>query len=195
MAAGTVVLVIFIYSLTTQGGPDYLTIISEHRQEIDTFMKAGQESPLPDTLKSQFRGLSYYPVDPTYKVSAQLDKLTENQVLKVGTSDGATKNYVKYANANFILSGIEHKMLILKSVDEEGNDYLFLPFGDQTNGTETYGGGRYLDLDFPKQNNIEIDFNLAYNPYCAYNADYSCPLPPSENRLTVAVRAGEQNFK
>lgn len=192
--AGMVVFVILIYTLSSQGGLDYPESVIALRAETDDFMKSSQQSPLPDSVKTKFRGLNYFPIDPKYKVRANLEKLPGNQLLEVGTSDGATEEYTKYAYAIFQLKGLDQRVLLLKSDDENGDPYLFLPFGDRTNGEETYGGGRYLDLEFTNSRTVEIDFNLAYNPYCAYNPEYSCPLPPSENRLALSVKAGERNF-
>lgn len=191
---GAVLLVIIFYSFS-RGEQHYDDIISAHREQVDNFMKFNEESPLPDSLKTDFEGLRYFPINPELKVTANLEKLTGNQTLTLGTSDGQQETYTKFAYANFQLQGVSYKLLLLQSTDQKGKKYLFLPFGDQTNGDQTYGGGRYLDLDFTNKDRMEIDFNRSYNPYCAYNPSFSCPLPPADNRLAISIEAGERNYQ
>ena len=192
--AGVVVLIILIYSLLFKNTPDYIGSILEHRAEVDTFMGSG-DSPLPDTVKSDFQGLNYFEIKQEFKVKARLEMIPDQQTLTLGTSDGATEEYVKYANAKFELSDISLQLLVLKSEDDQGEAYFFIPFSDLTSGEQTYGGGRYLEIPFSKNQQLYIDFNLAFSPYCAYNAKFSCPLPPAENHLQVAITAGERNFR
>lgn len=192
--AGAVVLAILIYSLASQRPVDYPATIAEHRVEVNDFMKNNSQSPLPDSLKARFAGLDYYNVDEDFKVVAELTVIAEQETLTLGTSDGETRKYLKYAYADFTLKDTDLRLLVLKSQDEEGKDYFFIPFSDLTSTEETYGGGRYLDLEYSNNKQLVIDFNFAYNPYCAYNPSFSCPLPPAENHLKVAIRAGERNF-
>jgi uncharacterized protein (DUF1684 family) len=106
--------------------------------------------------------------------------------------------FVKYGEAHFVLNGMEYKLNVYQSPALQGakaqDDSLFLPFTDQTNGEETYEVGRYIDLEIPSSGEIVIDFNMAYNPYCSYNHNYSCPIPPAENTLPIEVKAGEKKF-
>ena len=192
--AALVILVILIYSFATQSKIDYPGMIAEHRQEVDDFMRNSDQSPLADSLKQRFQGLNYFEVDPNYKISASLEKIENNSRLRLGTSDGVVKDYLKYAYANFQLQGQDLRLLVLRSLENDEQDYLFIPFSDATSGEQTYGGGRYLDLEFTNKERLEIDFNLAYNPYCVFSATFSCPLPPSENDLPVAIRAGERIY-
>jgi len=187
-------LLMVVYTFVNQQPEDLLTVITQHRQEINDFMSGDEESPLVDSVKTNFSGLNYFDVDARFKVRARLDKIDNRETITMGTSDGKQVNYRRYAWAHFEISDTPLRLLLLRSLDPEDNDYLFLPFGDLTNGNDTYGGGRYLDLDLPRGNSLEIDFNKAYSPYCAYNQSYSCPLPPSENRLPLSIRAGEKNF-
>ncbi len=189
-----VVMVIIFYSFGGKNTLDHGEMISVHRAEVDQFMRSS-ESPLPDSLLEDFSGLSYYSYDEDYRVEAQLDKLSGEQTISLGTSDGKVKNYLKYALANFELKGKALSLVLLQSMEDDEGDYLFIPFIDLTSGETSYGGGRYLDLEIPTGNDIIIDFNLSYNPYCAYNAAYSCPLPPSENRLAIGIFAGERKFE
>ena len=166
--------------------------VLQHRETIHDFMKNDPESPLPDSLISKFNRLSYFAPDISYKVRATLERIPGDDIINMATSDGASRSYIRYAYAAFEMLGGEHKLTLLKPVEEDQE--LFLPFGDKTNGESTYGGGRYINLEMTSGNKITIDFNLAYNPYCVYSPDFSCPLPPVENQLKVAINAGEKNF-
>jgi uncharacterized protein (DUF1684 family) len=173
-----VVLAIIFYTLTD-------TEVKE------AFFKENKDSPIEN--KAAFNGLSYFDPLPEYRLLADLERLKGNDSLTIRMSDGKKETLAKYAYATFQLKGKAHRLLLLKHAEEES---LFLPFGDKTNGLETYGGGRYLDLKLEKGNpdKIMIDFNLAYNPFCAYNKNYSCPLPPYENQLYVEIKAGEKEY-
>jgi uncharacterized protein (DUF1684 family) len=166
----------------------YRRELLEERAEKDQKFRTGSDSPI--TSKSQFTGLTYFTPDPTYRVTARLEPFADKtQKLVVRMSDGSEEVYEKFAHVVFRLNGETCRLLVVK-VDET---YSIL-FRDATSGKETYGGGRYLELD-PKQmgdTQAVLDFNTAYNPYCAYNPGYACPLPPAENNLSVAVKAGER---
>lgn len=185
-----------IYSL--QGGSsdeDYLVSIQKDRNEKAEFMKSGNGSPfLKDSIP--FTELHYFTIDPKYKVKAKLQPIEGKKVVILATSDGNEQKYLEYAIAIFSLDGIENRLLILELMEmgpQRGK--LFLAFADETSGAETYGAGRYLDVKkVPAATSVVLDFNLAYNPYCAYNDSYSCPFPPKENILEVAIRAGEMNY-
>ncbi len=185
-----------MYSL--QGGKsdeEYVQSIATHRAEMEKFMKSGTGSPfLKDSIP--FDGLQYFPVDPGFRVKAKLEPIQDKKVVLLATSDGKEQKYLEYAYAVFNLAGTENRLLILELMDmgpQRGK--LFLAFSDETSGQETYGAGRYLDVKkVPAATSMELDFNLAYNPYCAYNDSYSCPFPPRENILKVAIRAGEKNY-
>jgi len=185
-----VVLIIFFY--TFQGGDDvasYVEDIQEERERIETFMETSPDSPFADTV---FTHLDYFPPDPAYKVNARLNRIDDGEVLQIATTDGKSENYTRYAYAAFTLKGKDLRLLILRST--EGEQELFIPFADETSGETTYGGGRYINLEAPSssQQSITIDFNLAYNPYCAYNPKFVCPIPPRENFLNIPIEAGEK---
>lgn len=158
------------------------------RAKKDNNFRSGSDSPITD--KARFNGLAYFDPDPVYRVTARLEPFADKtQKLVVRMSDGSEEVYEKFAHAVFRLNGETCRLLIVK-VD----DTYSILFRDLTSGKETYGGGRYLELD-PKlmgDTQAVLDFNTAYNPYCAYNPGYACPLPPAENKLPVAVRAGER---
>ena len=189
-----IILFLLIYNLVSQKHMDYPTMIATHRQEVNEFMKNSSQSPLPDSIKSSFQGLNFFEVDENYKVTAELDRIENASPLRLGTSDGTVKDYIRYAYANFQLQGQNLRLLVLRSTETNEQDYFFIPFSDITSGQQTYGGGRYLDLEFTKKDQLEIDFNLAYNPYCVFNWGFSCPLPPPENDLPISIMAGEQIF-
>ena len=138
--------------------------------------------------------LDYYPPDPRWRVAARIVPIPGAQVLPVETTGGVADLYVGHAWAELTIAGATRRLLLLKSPGDSSNR-LFLAFRDSTSGGETYGGGRYLDLYPQADDAVEIDFNLAYNPYCVYDAGYSCPLAPAENTLDVPVRAGEKAYR
>lgn len=185
-----------IYSL--QGGSskeDYTASIQKDRSEKEEFMNSGEGSPfLKDSVP--FTGLQYFPIDEKYRVKAALEPIEDKKVVILSTSDGNEQKYLEYAFATFSLEGIENKLLILELMEmgpQRGK--LFLAFADETSGDETYGAGRYLDVKkVPAATSVVLDFNLAYNPYCAYNDSYSCPFPPKENILKIPIKAGEKNY-
>ena len=191
LLGAVIIAIILVYSFMPSNKVTYQEKIEQHRSEIQDFFKFDEESPLPDSLKPMFTTLEYFDIDPVSKVRATIERIPGKEIMKVPTSDGKVREYTRYAYASFDLGGISCRVTLLKPIDENS---LFLPFGDLTNGVSTYGGGRYIDLETTTQNKITIDFNLAYNPYCVYSAAYSCPLPPKENQLEVAIEAGERDF-
>ena len=168
--------------------------MAEHRQVKDEIFRTDREnSPIPEAERASFPGLVYYPVDAAYHVPASL---TEERggppvVIELPTSQNTLDRYVRVGTLSFRLSGAVYS-LVAFATEAEGLRRLFVPFGDLTNRTETYHGGRYLNLDRTATGLYDLDFNLAYNPYCVYNVNYICPIPPAENRLQVAIRAGER---
>lgn len=166
----------------------YSQAIRAERVEKDEFMRTSADSPITD--KSAFAGLLYYGPDPAYRVTARIEPFADKtQKLVVRMSDGSEEVYSKVAHAVFSLDGKAYRLLIVGT----GDSYSIL-FRDATSNKETYGGGRYLDVDADQltSNQTVLDFNTAYNPYCAYNPDYACPIPPASNVLDVPVKAGER---
>ncbi|GAB4011330.1 DUF1684 domain-containing protein [Spirosoma migulaei] len=196
-----IVLVVLYYSffdggnMTSADGLDESVNPVTYRQQLDAartkkdqFFRTDSESPIKD--KATFAGLRYFSPDPAYRVIARLEPFADKtQKLVVRMSDGNEEVYDKFAHAVFSLNGETCRLLVVKLE----NTYSIL-FRDATSGKETYGGGRYLELDPDKltTNRAILDFNTAYNPYCVYNSGYSCPLPPPENTLPIAVKAGEK---
>lgn len=195
ISSGVVVAIILFYSFFAGEKLSYEETVLKHRNEIFDFMKNSDQSPLLDSVRSSFEGFDYFDPDRSFKVKASLELISDNSKMEIVTNTGEVRQYTRYAHAIFDLSGQQYQVTLLRGDQDESDESLTLLFGDITNGESTYGGGRYLDLKLISRNRITLDFNLAYNPYCAYNADYSCPLPPAENRLSVAINAGEKNFK
>ena len=144
-----------------------------------------------------FSSLDFYPVDSTYRISAKFTRTPDETPILFPTTTGRKQVMLKYGEANFELNEKVLKLNVYQTegLGDEHINYLFIPFMDTTNGNETYGGGRYIDTRAPKNDQIIIDFNKAYNPYCAYNDEYSCVIPPRENRLAIAVKAGIKNYR
>lgn len=180
------------------GGDDegaYKATIEKERKDRDQFMSSAPDSPFGEP--KNFKGLTYYAPDPNFRIQADLQYVKSREVRSIQTSDGKSRSYLTYATASFDLGNLRHQLLIFENLDpgpERGN--LFLAFTDETSGTETYGGGRYLDIrKVPGSTSVLLDFNLAYNPYCAYNENFSCPFPPAENHLKAAITVGEKNYR
>jgi uncharacterized protein (DUF1684 family) len=151
----------------------------------------------PEDFKN-FKGLEFYPIDSNYIVRAKFVRTPNQEPFKMLTTTSRLPVYEKYAEVYFVIDSQNLKLNVYQSHDlmkkEEYKNYLFMPFTDLTSGEESYGGGRYLELSIPEGDEIIIDFNQCYNPYCAYNSKYSCPIPPRENRLNIEIRAGVKAF-
>jgi uncharacterized protein (DUF1684 family) len=188
-------LIIFYSFQGKDSGKEYEAEINKEREAKDNYMRASDESPFGEEKKN-FKRLNYFPVDLNFRISAKLVSIDDKKVVVLTTSDNIEKKYLEYAFAEFDLDNVPCKLLILE-IMEEGpyRGTLFLAFVDDTSARETYGAGRYLDLKkIPGASSIILDFNQSYNPYCAYSEKFSCPFPPKENVLKVAVRAGEKNY-
>jgi hypothetical protein len=154
---------------------------------------SNRDSPIPEAARASFPGLVYFPVDLAYRVPASLalQPSRDPQVFVIQTSGREKERSMpKVGTLSFSLQAVPYKLVAF--ADEGSVSRLFLPFGDLTNGVETYGGGRYLEIDLTASGVYDLDFNRASNPYCVYNSTYDCPIPPRENRLPVAIRAGEK---
>lgn len=165
------------------------------RQQKDAAFRApdNKDSPIPAANRATFPGLVYFPINPNYRVPAALTPETANPpvIIELQTSTDERDKYQKVGTLAFSLSGASFKLTAFAPA-AESLDRLFVPFGDLTNGNETYKGGRFLELDRTSTGLYDLDFNRAYHPYCVFNPNYSCPVPPRENRLAVAIRAGER---
>ncbi|WP_406683314.1 DUF1684 domain-containing protein [Seonamhaeicola sp. MEBiC1930] len=172
---------------------------TDYQREQNAKFKDATQSPLTAKGLKNFKSLDFFKFDSTYVVRARFTRTPYTKPFKMKTTTNRLPEYVKYGELSFVLKGKELKLNIYQNqglINQEGyEDYLFLPFLDETNGNESYGGGRYLDARIPKGDTMLIDFNKAYNPYCAYNSKYSCPLVPRQNYLKVRVEAGVKVYK
>ena len=176
----------------TAAPPPSVPDVATWRAEKDRYMRESTDSPVPAENRATFPPLTYYGIDPSYQVPASLSVAPGEDVLELPTSTGLRRKMRKIGSLNFTVKGQAQSLSAF--VDASTNDVrrLFVPFGDLTNGTETYPGGRYLDLDRTATGIYDLDFNRAYHPFCVFNAAYDCPYPPRENRLPIAIRAGER---
>ncbi len=161
-----------------------------YRANKDDYLRTNRHSPLPYEYRDTFPGLPYYPWNPDLVFTTAVTEADGAETV-VSTSDGDTRMYRRAATVSITIAG-EPQTLALYDTGHPG---LFLPFRDATSGRETYGGGRYLDLQPDDRGEVVIDFNLAYSPYCAYDDGYSCALPPAENWMSVPVTAGERTWR
>ncbi len=167
-----------------------MTPLEKFRKDKDQFFRSDPDSPLSRDQRRTFKGLSYYPENAALRFDAVVDVFPEQDKVHMQTSTGDVQEYTRYGKLRFQVDE-EPAELTVYMGDDGG---AFVPFTDATSGTETYGAGRYLELEH-HGNHFHVDFNLAYNPWCAYSPDYSCPIPPRENRLKVPIRAGEKDFQ
>lgn len=169
------------------------------QKELNAEYADSVKSPLLKKDLKTFKALSFYPINEKFFVNAKFVRTPDEKPFEMPTSTSRKPMYVKYGEAHFSIDGKKLKVNLYQSLDlkkiEEYKDALFLPFTDLTSGVDSYGGGKYIDLKIPQGDTIVIDFNTAYNPYCAYNHKYSCPIPPQENDLAIEIRAGVKKFK
>ena len=170
---------------------DYATQIQSARAALDQMYRNQPDKPIPAAKMNEFLPLKYFPPDPDYVVPASLNPSKERIVAEMPTSQGKIRKHQRVGVLEFTLKG---QPLTLGAFVEAGAglERLFVPFSDMTSGTETYAAGRYLELDRTSTGVYTIDFNKAYFPYCYYNPDYDCPIPPRESRLPLPIRAGER---
>jgi uncharacterized protein (DUF1684 family) len=152
------------------------------------------QSPLSKKDRMSFKGHDFYPIDLDLRVKATFTRTPAEKPFKMGATRGEARDYIKYGEIRFTINGKEQKLNVYQSLDLLKNaaykDYLFLPFKDLTNSVETYGGGRFIDLQIPEGTTIICDFNKAYNPFCVYSDNFSCPVTPIENTLNIEIKAG-----
>lgn len=171
--------------------------LQEQRRLKDSFFSSHPQSPLPPQARRGFRGLAYWPPDASLRFTLPLYEYDEKRVMLVADTGDQQRQLYRWGEFHFEIDGTKCTLQAYKS--SPGDDRLFVPFRDETTGKETYGAGRYLDLDARRHRTKDgkwiVDFNEAYNPWCAYSEGYVCPLVPPENQLPVAVRAGEQRYE
>lgn len=163
--------------------------LDDFRKSKDEFFDSSPNSPLTEEQKESFKGLSYFPKNPDLALEIEVKPLGQLEMIQLPTSTGDIQAYTRYGRFKFEVDGQAAELTLFGSPHG-----YFLPFVDSHAGRETYGAGRYLDPHQLPDGKFLIDFNLAYNPYCAYNENWNCPLPPAENRLNVPINAGEKIF-
>ena len=193
--------VIALFACSSQGKRT-LTGKTEYQQTLNASYKDATKSPLKKKDLKEFKGLDFFPIDSSFIVVAQLKKIANAPTFEMATTTDRKPLYKEFGILNFNLKGKKCQLTIYQSqdnlTDEKFKDYLFIPFTDNTSGNESYGGGRYMDVMITDENTdgtIVLNFNNTYNPYCAYNEKYSCPLTPRKNHLDVEVKAGIMVFE
>ena len=179
--------------------PPKVAAVIEFQKHLNEEFRSEEESPLDPRDREHFISLEFFEIDTSFSLMADFVRTPFETTFEMQTSTDRKPVYVKYGEVFFKLKGKEYKLNVYQSQElkktNEYRDYLFLPFTDPTNGNTSYAGGRYIDLRIPTSNKIRIDFNQAYNPYCAYSGDYSCPVPPKDNELSIPVTAGVKAYK
>jgi uncharacterized protein (DUF1684 family) len=176
--------------------PPWKTNLERARASKDSFFAQHWQSPIPPQDRPRFKGLQYYPPDLSYRFELELHEHAERQAVRIAYTKGNEQDFLRWGEFRFKVGGKEQALQAYKSSPKE--EMLFIPFKDATSGKETYGAGRYLDLEPERDRTAEgkwvIDFNQAYNPWCVYSEAYTCPFVPIENWLKVAILAGEKNY-
>ena len=189
----TLVTIATVSIASCSGKPaSYEEQIAAWHAEKDRFMREDSQSPVPADKRAAFAALAYFPTDPSYRSGAELTAVKGGPTLDMPTSTGQLRKMRRVGTLAFTVKGQPLTLTAFVEADQNDMQRLFVPFGDLTNGTETYPGGRYLDLDRTATGIYDLDFNRAYHPFCFYNSTYDCPYPPAENRLKLPIRAGER---
>ncbi len=170
----------------------YTDQIAAWHADKDRFMRESPQSPVPEDRRTSFPPLSYFPVDPANRVPALLQPAPPGPVIQMPTSTGQVRQMHRVGTLAFTLKGQPLTLGAFVEADQTDMNRLFVPFGDLTNGVETYQGGRYLELERTPTGFYDLDFNRAFHPFCLFNSSYDCPYPPPESRLKVPIRAGER---
>ncbi len=182
-----------------QGKNDHTSIIKNFQKELNEEYADPEKSPLKEEDRKKFESLDFFEIDPQFRVRADFIRTPDEEPFPMETTQERTPIYVKYGEIHFTLREEQFKLNVYQNpkmaMMEQYKNFLFLPFTDLTNGDTTYGGGRYIELSIPKGKKIIVDFNKAYNPYCAYNEKYACPIPPRENALDTEITAGVKTWK
>ncbi len=191
------ILLLLLFPLFTfsQSEKELISDIQKFQFDLNSEYKNPKETPLRGDNFDKFKEHPFFPIDLKYRVKAKFVRTKDPVIFQNPTSSGRTQPYLEYGTATFTIEGKKYSLKIYQSQNlikmKEYVDHLFLPFRDETNEKETYGGGKYMDLKIPEDDFIILDFNKSYQPFCAYNAyDYNCPIVPKENFLAVRIEAG-----
>ena len=192
-------LLVIIFSFSCREEKRYQDVnLTEYQRQVNNYFKDASVSPLKQKDLKNFQGLDFFEFDSIYVVKAKIEETKESLPFKMKTTTDIPADVRKYADLFFQISDKEFELSVYENLEYEGvegyENYLFLPFLDETNENETYGGGRYLDLFLNGTDSIIIDFNKAYNPKCVYDENFSCPIVPRKNFLNTRIEAGVKNF-
>ena len=190
-AAIAVIFCVYWFFLKPDNLASYEDEITLYRHQRAEFYRSSPESPFV-VQKVNFSYLDYFPVDASFKIKAEYTTSQSLQKLALATSTGTYDTLLVAGTASFTWNNQKQTLLVLGTSNSDDN--LFIPFQDATTGNSTYGAGRYLEVSRPDSKYIILDFNKCYNPYCAYTEGYTCPFPPKENRLGIAIEAGEKTY-
>jgi uncharacterized protein (DUF1684 family) len=196
--AGIALVLFYFVQETFLSDDNYIKPLLKEREEKNLSFRGRANSPFTDEDRRSFKNLVYYEPNLDYRVKAKVEQLQQQDTLQMTMTNESTEAYLRYAIASFELEGQPQRLTLYKKVNREADEgeQLFVPFTDKTNGFETYGGGRYLDIPFEENaKTVVLDFNRAYSPFCAYNPDYVCPVPPQDNRLNIPIPAGEKTYE
>jgi uncharacterized protein (DUF1684 family) len=191
VVVGVIAITIYNFQGANPSSEGYVQKVEQQRLEKNEMFKNSEDSPLTEEQLDIFETLTYFPIAEKYKVKADFQRNPRGQKIKMAITDGSQREYYVFGNAHFHLEGKELDVVVYKPVKED-SEYLFIPFYDKTSADLTYGGGRYVEPELLENDVLEIDFNLAYSPYCAYNHTFRCPIPPQDNNLDVSILAGEK---
>jgi len=177
----------------------YDSVFNQYNKKIEELrtlknekFKLSESSPIDE--KASFKGLQYFEIDSKYNVMVNVIKIANPQTIQINTNDGKIQEFVKFAYLPISIDNIKDTLTLFKKKNDSASNMYFIPFSDLTSGKSTYGGGRYIDLEYNGSGSLTLDFNLAYSPYCAYNYKFSCPIPPKENFIKIEINAGEKNY-
>ena len=192
------IILVFLFCSTLAFAQKDLSDAIKFQAELNTSFSDSLKSPLMIEDLNQFEGLDFYPISEKFIVEATFIRTKKEKAFQMKTTTPRTPIYKKYGELHFEIDGKELKLNVYQNIElnkKPGfDDYLFLPFSDETCGKESYIGGRYVDMKIQKNKKWTIDFNKSYNPYCAYNYKYSCPIVPLENDLAIKINAGVKKF-
>ncbi len=181
----------------TDTSDEWETQLRENRDEKDQFLAEHRQSPIPPEERDDFDGLDYFPPDETYRVTATVTVYDDPEQIQMETSDGRTVPYNRVVAFTFEIDGETYELQGYRQPQDD-SESVFVPFRDKTTGQQTYKDGRYMELEPDRAlsdgEDVTIDFNLAYSPFCAFSETFSCPLPPEENWLETTIEAGEQSY-
>lgn len=192
--AGVILIIFYFLKEAVFSDNSYVAGIRKERQEKNLSFRSSN-SPLEEADRLKFDSLRYFTPAMRFVVDADYEEFKQPQTVQMPMNTGGSEPYLKFAKATFTMEGKQNSLIMYLRVNTTDSS-LFVPFTDKTNGTYTYEAGRFLDIPKPEPGatTVTLDFNKAYNPFCVYNYNYTCPLPPPENRLAVSVEAGEMSY-